>query len=263
MPWAIELREAPDLDARVGTQALGGEIVDVFGAERDFVQVRCRRDHYVGWAEQWLLAPKVSPPTHKVTALRTLGYVKPDQKARAETAYCLGAGLVATGKRQGPWIEFERAGWVHERHVAGPGAVEDDPAAVAERFLEVPYLWGGRTCLGIDCSGLVQQAFEACGILLPRDSDMQAAWAGEAVADWQAPGALKRGDLVFWEGHVGILTGPDELLHANAWHMAVAREPLERAIDRIRPVAGEVTAVRRVSVAEGRAGVPAWKTASA
>ena len=263
VPWAIELREAPDLNARIGTQVLSGEVVDTFETAHDFVQVRCRRDHYVGWAEQWLLDPKVAQPTHKVTALRTLGYVKPDQKARAETAYCLGAGLVATGARHGPWIEFERAGWVYERHVSKPATLEEDPAAVAERFLEAPYLWGGRTCLGVDCSGLVQQAFEACGVLLPRDSDMQAAWAGEPVTDWQAPGALQRGDLIFREGHDGILTAPGELLHANAWHMAVARESLANAIERIRPAAGAITGVRRVPIEDLRGDVPAWKAASA
>lgn len=250
------IRETPAPDGRLGTQALHGEMLDVFHEEGEFGLCQLHRDRYAGWVNMDAVSSPALPPTHKVSALRTYCFSEPDLKSAPRFMLCLGARMAATGRLEGPWIECERAGWVHQRHLAALAAFETDPASVAERYLETPYLWGGRESLGLDCSGLVQQAFEACGVILPRDSDMQAAWAGDPVTDWQAPGTLQRGDLVFWERHAGILTAPDTLLHANAFHLAVAREPLAEAIARLRTVAGGVTAVRRVALLPGA--VPDW-----
>jgi len=253
------VRETPDAGGRQVTQALFGEMVEIYKREGAFGLGQLRRDRYVGWLRLGDLAAPSWPSTHKVCALSTFGFSKADLKSPPLKALCFGARVAATGRRDGVWAECERAGWVHERHLAQLDRFETDPAGAAERFMEAPYLWGGRQHAGIDCTGLTQQAFEACGVMLPRDSEMQAAWAGEEISGWQAPGALRRGDLVFWEGHVGILTAPDTLLHANAFHMCVAREPLAEAIARIQDVAGEVTAVRRVSLAPGRE--PEWLAA--
>ena len=122
---------------------------------------------------------------------------------------------------------------------------ETDFVAVAERFLGTPYLWGGKTALGLDCSGLVQVALTACGVSCPRDSDMQEEALGTAVA--ADPSALLRGDLIFWKGHVAIVRGPDSLLHANAHHMAVAIEPVAQAVARIRDAGSEITSIRRIA----------------
>lgn len=250
------IRAVPAPDGEMVTHALHGEILDVFREVGEFGLCQLGRDRYVGWVLMEAVSAPVLPPTHKVSALRTYCFSEPDFKSAPRFMLCLGARVVATGKTAGPWVQCERAGWVHQRHLAALTDFETDPAGVAERYLETPYLWGGRESLGLDCSGLVQQAFEACGVQLPRDSDMQAAWAGEAIADWQAPGRLQRGDLVFWTGHVGILTAPDTLLHANVHHLCVAREPLAKAIARIRPVAGDVTCVRRAALTHGQ--VPEW-----
>jgi cell wall-associated NlpC family hydrolase len=255
------VRETPAPDGRLATQALHGEIVDLFREEGEFGLVQCRRDRYAGWVNLDALSAPVLPVTHKVIALRTYCFAEPDLKSAPRFLLSLGARIAATGRTEGVWIEAGRAGWVHRRHLAGLTAFETDPVSVAERFIGTPYLWGGRESLGLDCSGLVQQAFEACGVLLPRDSDMQGAWAGEPVPDWQAPGVLQRGDLVCWAGHVGLLTAPDTLLHANAYHLQVECEPLEDAVRRIRPAAGEVTGVRRVALARQDIS-PDWLTAS-
>ncbi|AXE63264.1 hypothetical protein BBF93_02800 [Hyphomonas sp. CACIAM 19H1] len=252
---AVALRETPAPDGLVSTFALHGEAVEVFRKEGEFGLVQCQRDRYVGWALMEALSAPIRPVTHKVSALRTYAFSQADLKSAPHFMLSLGARVAATGRREGPWVECARAGWVHERHLASPGSFEDDPAAVALRFLGAPYLWGGRESLGLDCSGLLQQAFEACGVLLPRDSDMQGAWVGTEVS---GNVRLCRGDVVFWEGHAGILTAPDTLLHANAHHMAVAEEPLAEAVERIGKIAGPVTGVRRIDRAAERGKRPAW-----
>jgi cell wall-associated NlpC family hydrolase len=133
---------------------------------------------------------------------------------------------------------------VPARHLAVIGAVEPDFVAVAERFVGVPYLWGGKTSLGIDCSGLVQIALTAAGIACPRDSDMQERALGAAIAP--DPAGLRRGDLFFWKGHVAIVRDATTLLHANAHHMAVASEPIAEAVRRIAAGGSPVTTVKRL-----------------
>ncbi|WP_430403814.1 NlpC/P60 family protein [Hyphomonas sp.] len=251
------IREAPDPSARLATQALLGEILDVFDTNGAWSRVRCRRDHYVGWVTTDSLSPAITTPTHKVSALRTFAYAAPDLKSPVNATLSLGAQLTITGQ-DGDYARSEQVGWVHARHLAPLDTLETDAVAVAERYLHTPYLWGGRDSLGLDCTGLTQQAFEATGTLLPRDSDMQFSWAGDDIADWKVSGALRRGDLVFWKGHVGIMTDAHHLLHANAWHMAVAREPLDQAIVRIKTQYAEPVGARRIDREQFAGQVPHW-----
>ncbi|WP_374579547.1 C40 family peptidase [Phenylobacterium sp.] len=176
----------------------------------------------------------------KVSAIRTYAFAEPSIKSRALGPYSLGS-LLRIEARQGRFARAAGAGWFVEDHLAPVGVFETDPAAVAERYLGAPYLWGGRESLGLDCSGLTLQAFGACGIALARDTDQQAL-GGTAVAE----GDLRRGDLVFWQGHVAIMLDGAAIIHANAHNMAVAKEPLSQT--RARYVAagvGEPTAFRR------------------
>jgi hypothetical protein len=256
---AVPVRESPLPDARLATEALFGEILDVFEEQHGFALVQCQRDRYVGWVPLAGLSERLLSPTHRIVAPHTHAYAAPDLKSPPRLTLSLGAS-VSVFAEEGDWRHCQDAGWVHHRHIAELGMPDADPAGVAQRYLGTPYLWGGRSGLGIDCTGLTQQAFEAAGVLLPRDSDMQFAWVGEAIADWQAPGALQRGDLVFWKGHVGIMTDADYLLHANAWHMAVAHEPLEEAITRIAKYYAEPRGARRIQVSALKGREPAWKT---
>jgi cell wall-associated NlpC family hydrolase len=240
------LRRRPDPKAPLETEALYGESVTVYDESGGWAWAQLWRDQYVGYLPgEALGAP--SAPTHRVVALRTHAYPGSAIKLPPHMAVSLGAQLKIVA-HEGDFAVSEDGLYLWSRHLAQLSACEPDFVAVAERFLETPYLWGGRTSEGIDCSGLVQTALTVAGIASPRDSYMQEAALGEPlpVDDPEAP--LARGDLVFWKGHVGIMRESRTLLHANGWHMKVVSEPLIKARHRIAANGGgKVTSVRRLS----------------
>lgn len=187
---------------------------------------------------------EAAPRTHRVCTLGAHAYPAPDMKTRPDLLLPYGAFLHAEGQ-QGHFLNCGH-GWVHEHQLEDWQARHPDPAAVAEMFLGVPYLWGGDSTLGIDCSGLIHIAMRAACIDCPRDSDHQAAGLGTALA----PDAeLERGDVVFWDGHVALMVDREFVVHANGYHMAVVREPLEQAVARIAASGGgDVTVRRRVAL---------------
>lgn len=253
------LRKSPEAGAELVSQVLHGEQVTLHQEDGDFALIQNMTDRYVGWARKDALSAPAMAITHHVSALRLYAYPEPTIKASPRDLISIGAGVVSEGKREGRFLKCERAGWICEDQLRPVGSFETDPADVALRYLHAPYLWGGRESLGIDCSGLVQQAFGACGVILPRDSDMQASWTGEAIEDWQAPGMLTRNDLIFWPGHVGILLDAKTLLHANAHHMCVAVEPLAGSIARIEKQYGAPIGARRINIASSRGVIPDWR----
>ena len=235
------LRKAPSPDAEQEDQLLFGETFDVLFETDAFAFGQARRDRYVGYVPIEALSAPTLPPEHRVGALRTYAFAEPDIKSAIVGLYSLNA-LVTVQAREGRFVKGARTGWFVEHHLAPIGRFETDYVAIAERFLGAPYQWGGRESLGLDCSALVQQALYACGRACPRDTDMQRGFFPEiAEAD------RRRGDLVFWKGHVAILLDPDTILHANAHHMATAIEPLAEAITRIAATpTGGVLGYRRV-----------------
>jgi cell wall-associated NlpC family hydrolase len=240
---AAAVRKAPDLHAEQQDQVVFGEAFDVLDKKDGWLWGRARRDGYVGWVEATAFAEGVLAPTHRVAAIRTYAFPEPDLKSGPSTLITLNA-LVTVEARAGRWAKIARSGWIVERHLAALDEFETDPVAVAERYLGAPYQWGGRESLGLDCSGLVQQALYACGRACPRDTDVQAQEAGEALA---GAADLRRGDLVFWKDHVALMIDEDRIIHANSHHMAVAVEPLAEAVVRIRESgAGDPTAYRRL-----------------
>jgi hypothetical protein len=237
------LRREPAPDAPLDTEALKGEHVTVYETDEEgWCWGQLVRDGYVGWLPANALAEPGEPATHRVTALRTLAFPGPSIKLPPVAGYSLGCLLVVL-RTEGP-LAVTPSGYVPARHLAPVDTVEADFVTVAERFVGVPYLWGGKTSLGIDCSGLVQVALTAAGIACPRDSDMQEGALGEAIATDVA--GLRRGDLVFWKGHVAIVRDADTLVHANAFHMAVAVEPIAATAARIAADGGAIRSVRRL-----------------
>ena len=237
------LRREPRPDASLETEALKGERVTIYDANGEgWAWGQLAADGYVGWLPDNALALAGAAPTHKVTAPRTLAFPGPSIKLPPLEALPLGARLVIA-RIEDRMAVTQSGAYVPATHLAPLDQNEMDFVAVAERFLGTPYLWGGKTALGLDCSGLVQVALTACGVACPRDSDMQEAALGTAVAG--DPSTFERGDLIFWKGHVAIARDRGSLLHANAYHMAVAIEPIADAVARIRDAGSKVVCVRR------------------
>lgn len=236
------VRAAPSHSSSMLTEVLIGERVTVYETDEEgWAWGQLASDGYVGWMPAAALLAPGPEPTHKVTALRTLVFPAPSIKLPPAEALPLG-GRIAVTRNQDIFGVTTSGGYVPARHLAPLAANEPDFVAVAERFVGTPYLWGGKTSLGLDCSGLVQVALTACGVCCPRDSDMQEAALGKPAS----LSGLRRGDLVFWKGHVAIARDGATLIHANAHHMAVAVEPAGEAIVRIRAADSDVTSVRRL-----------------
>ncbi|MFQ5624771.1 MAG: C40 family peptidase [Paracoccaceae bacterium] len=227
--------------ARLATQLRFGEVFTVYDSGGGYAWGQAEDDGYVGYVEAAALGEPVAA-THTVGALLTHVYPEPDIKSRARGWLPFQAKLAVAGARS-EFAELATGGFVPLAHVREMNAAPADFVAVAERFLGCPYLWGGTTAHGLDCSALVQLSLRAAGRDCPRDSDMQETSVGTPFGDNEE---MRRGDLVFWRGHVGIMCDPATLLHANAHHMAVQKEVLEEAAARIAGAGGgEITCRRR------------------
>jgi cell wall-associated NlpC family hydrolase len=237
---ATGIHRAPDAASEQMDQLLFGETFEVIEEEGAFLWGQAPRDGYVGFVAAAALSAPAPEPTHWISAVRTYAFAEPSIKSRASGPYSMNA-LVAVEAVEDRLAKAAGAGWMAMEHLTPVGVFETDMAAVAERFLGAPYLWGGRESLGLDCSGLSQAALFACGRACPRDADQQAQM-GLAISRE----AFGRGDLVFWRGHMAIGLDETRIVHANGHHMAVAIEPLDTAINRIDAAGvGQPTAFRR------------------
>lgn len=232
-----DIREAPDANAMKGkleTQLVFGEGFIVDHEDGNWAQGRCAHDDYPGWIEKRFLGDETAPATHIITAARSSTY-----RADSMKSPCLGTlgfgsrvALRVTGEK---WSQLSSGAWIYTKHLAFIGDKTEDYVATAKKFLETPYYWGGRSGFGIDCSGLVQVSLALAGIKAPRDTEQQIALGAETPRS-------RTGDLVFFPGHVGIMVDEDNILHANAFHMKVAIEPLWMVEERSKGI----TAMRRL-----------------
>jgi cell wall-associated NlpC family hydrolase len=242
----VPLRKAPDPAYGFETEALFGERVTVFEEANGWAWVQLARDGYVGYMASDALRRGLSNPTHRIQTLGTFLYSAPDIKSPPLMHLPMNA-LVTVRAGDERFFEVEGGGFAFARHAAQLNRPARDFVEIAERFVGVPYLWGGRTHIGLDCSGLVQTSLFAASYAAPRDTDMQQAGLGEDITARGDLDGLLRGDLVFWKGHVGIMIDSVMMIHANAYHMLVAVEPLPEAAQRISKTGGRIIAVRRLS----------------
>ena len=239
------LRRAPSSDAELLTEALKGERVTIYDRNGEgWAWGQLTGDGYVGWLPDQALKKPAGQPTHKVTALRTFAFPAPSIKLPPVETLAMGSLL--TVLREDGAFAVTSEGWrLPRQHLGLIGSHVPDFVKVAEEFVGTPYLWGGKSSLGIDCSGLVQISLNAAGAACPRDSDMQQDKLGRAL-DRNDTKNLKRGDLIFWKGHVAIVRDPNTIVHANAHHMATAIEQTDQAVARIKASGSDVTAIKRL-----------------
>jgi cell wall-associated NlpC family hydrolase len=240
----VALRRAPDPALGFDTELVFGEAVQVYDTANGWAWCQAMQDGYVGYVPYEALALDVPRPTHRVSAIGTFLYGEADIKSPPIMHLSINAPLAVTetGER---FYRLATGGYVIARHVSPLGKVARDFVDIAERMIGVPYLWGGRTRVGLDCSALVQVAMQAAGLACPRDSDMQEAELGANLLVPDELSGLRRGDLVFWKGHVGVMTDGIMLLHANAHHMAVVAEPLSTARQRIAKAGNAISSIKR------------------
>ncbi|MDI7775438.1 NlpC/P60 family protein [Asticcacaulis sp. EMRT-3] len=235
----------PEPGAEQLDQLLLGERFKIIERKHDYYWGQALRDGYVGYVPVSAFRRDWYLPTHYVATLRTYVFAAPNLKASIQQALSLNA-LVSVSRHENGFAYINDMGWVFDSHLSDFERFADDFVAVAESYINAPYQWGGRESIGLDCSGLLQQALYAAGYGCPRDSDMQAS-LGVALIPGQNMQNLRRGDLVFWKGHVAIMVDDSHIIHANAHHMKVAIEPLHTAIARISAAgAGQPTGFRRL-----------------
>jgi cell wall-associated NlpC family hydrolase len=235
------LRRSPAPDAAQDTEALYGETIVVLEEKDGWAWGQLERDSYVGYVEAKALGASAAA-THRINVLRSFGFPGPSIKLPPALALPFGA-RVAIASHSGDFAVSDDGLHFWARHLSPLRQYESDFVAVAERFVGTPYLWGGRTPQGVDCSGLVQAALAAVGVDTPRDSDQQEDRLGAPVVFDDSLRGLRRGDLVFWKRHVGIMRDAQTLLHANGWHMSTVSEPLREARERIDQ---PITSIRRL-----------------
>lgn len=245
---SVGLKQAPRPDSEWGSELILGDEVSLFEDDEGWCWVQSVHDGYVGYVTDTALGAPGDAPTHIVAMPRTFAYPGPELRSLATRAISMGSRVVVSGeveRRGTTYALLESGEAVIAHHLRPSGDAVDDYVAVAETFLHTPYLWGGTSGFGLDCSGLVQLSMRMAGRFVARDTDMQEATIGALLGADPLGGHLERGDLVFWKGHVGIMVDGETMIHANGLTMSVAREPLADAVARIAPVYGMPTAIRR------------------
>ena len=239
------LRRNPQDNAPLDTELQFGERVEIYEEKKGWSWVQSMTDGYVGYTRSAMLGDNPAAQTHTLNVLRSYLFLEPDLKAPSRTLLSMTAALTILEKTNS-YCALEGGGWVYARHLVSIKDFETDLVTVAHRFLGTPYLWGGKSSIGLDCSALVQLSLARCGLSVPRDTSMQETAIGKPVGFKGDESILERGDLIYWPGHVGIWIDGDRFIHANATDMIVKIVPLRDAAASIEDTTGDkIRSVRR------------------
>ncbi len=241
------LHPVPSRAADLDTEVLGGEAVEVFDVTDGWAWCQLAGDGYVGYTPVDMLARETPPkPTHRVAARETFAYQEPTARSKPLRSWLFGSAIKVMATSD-DFFELADGGFVGRQHVEAVDAIEPDYVATALALLGAPYLWGGKSVRGIDCSGLVQLSLLRAGIACPRDTDMQAReLPGDLATSDGNLGVLQRGDLVYWPRHVGIMIDDRQMVHANGTSMSTTIEPVTQVADRSRQGGPIAAAVKRL-----------------
>jgi cell wall-associated NlpC family hydrolase len=239
-----DIRSTPDASAGRASQAVRGETVRVFDEVNGWAWGQLEADGYVGYFQASALNSVPTVPTHEVAVLSTFIYPEPNIKSADVEPLSFGTKLAVTGE-EGDFLQLSEGSYVYATHLRPINRRGGNVLAEIEKFVGIPYLWGGRSAFGLDCSALVQLSCLAAGIPAPRDSDMQEAYLG-APLDHMDPSQLQAGDLIYWKGHTGMMLDASSLIHVNGYHMQTVIEPLDEAISRIAYLYAKPTSFRRL-----------------
>ena len=236
-----DMRPEPQIKSGIDTQLIFGTAVSVFESTKNWAYAQSKTDGYSGYIAASALSMRVTSPTHHVVVPRSFRYREPDMKRPILDVLSLGSQVTIdelTETRGTKYATFADGSAMIAEHLAPVTVFSADPVSIAETLLYTPYLWGGASAFGIDCSGLVQLCFAMCGHMVLRDTDMQVATIGEQISEAE----LKRGDLIFWQGHVAFYCGDGSIIHASGHTMRVSTEELAAAVARIGYLYGAPTA---------------------
>ena len=241
----VAIYGAPDATTPMTTQLLYGEYFNVFEFNNEWVWGQSLKDGYVGYCSISGLTPDLHDCTHHVSALSTHIYPEPNLKVPpVDLIHMMSDVSVIDESQENGFVPLADGNWIYGTHISKDFGTE--PVSEALKFLYTPYLWGGRSNAGIDCSALVQIAYASVGIEIPRDADLQENNFGITLDEDQVP---RHGDIAFFPGHVGIMLDDMHLLHANAHHMRVSIDPLREVIDIVSFQTDKppLTAIKRIS----------------
>ncbi|MEH6630537.1 MAG: NlpC/P60 family protein [Halopseudomonas aestusnigri] len=239
------LRRSPEDGSPLDSELLFGEKLTVYDERNGWAWVQNAKDSYVGYIHSADISKEIRPTTHRIQALRTYVFPKPDMKCPPIDLLSI-ESAISIVQIEGNYSQIQGGGWVYSAHIMSQDIAATDHVSIARRFLGTPYLWGGKTSVGIDCSGLIQVSLSACGITAQRDASMQEKTLGIPVNSEQTT----EGDLIYWSGHVAIALDNKMAIHATANSMDVMIEPIAHITERVEMETGGtgITAIKRVKI---------------